>query len=100
MQKQINLFSGISELRLMQLLSTGPLSAHQLEEAIQHAVRCTSCVSTESLYLALHQLQSRNWIEADWSSSSRMYSLSPIGLRHLKIESEDMDRYSRVLHCE
>jgi DNA-binding PadR family transcriptional regulator len=55
-------------------------------------------VEEGALYPALHRLEARGWIEAEWGISAtnrraRYYSLTPAGRRSLKAETASWRRY-------
>ena len=55
-----------------------------------------------SLYPALHRLEHRSWIKAEWGVSelgrrARFYSLTAAGRRQLAIETENWGRLSEAI---
>lgn len=55
-----------------------------------------------SLYPALHRLEHRGWIKAEWGISelgrrARFYSLTASGRRRLEIETENWARLSEAI---
>jgi DNA-binding PadR family transcriptional regulator len=56
-------------------------------------------VNQGSLYPALHRLEQKGWISADWGTRennrrAKYYRLTPIGERRLAQELESWDRFS------
>jgi PadR family transcriptional regulator, regulatory protein PadR len=59
-------------------------------------------VSDGSLYPALHKLEHRGWIKAEWRSSdnnrrAKFYSLTRTGRRHLERETAEWERLSGAI---
>ena len=55
-----------------------------------------------SLYPALHRLEHRGWIKAEWGVSelgrrARFYSLTAAGRKQLEIETENWGRLSEAI---
>jgi DNA-binding PadR family transcriptional regulator len=59
-------------------------------------------VSDGSLYPALHKLEQRGWICAQWKATenkrrAKFYSLTGLGRKHLERESENWERLSNAI---
>ncbi len=59
-------------------------------------------VSDGSLYPALHKLEHRGWIRAQWKASennrrSKFYSLTPVGRKQLEKEAANWNRVSAAI---
>ena len=55
-----------------------------------------------SLYPALHRLERRKWVRAEWSASetgreARFYTLTRLGRKQLEEERENWDRLSAAI---
>ncbi|PYT91901.1 MAG: PadR family transcriptional regulator, partial [Acidobacteria bacterium] len=77
-----------------------------ISERIQQISRDVLQVNQGSLYPALHRLEHRGWIKAEWGISelgrrARFYSLTTSGRKQLEIEFENWntltDAIARVL---
>jgi DNA-binding PadR family transcriptional regulator len=53
-----------------------------------------------ALYQALHRLEGRGLLEAEWGLSdnnrrAKYYTMTPAGRRHLRVESSTWEQYAR-----
>jgi DNA-binding PadR family transcriptional regulator len=59
-------------------------------------------VGEGSLYPALHRLEERGWVDAEWRLSennrrAKFYSLTTQGRRQLKAEADHWSRFTRAI---
>jgi PadR family transcriptional regulator PadR len=69
-----------------------------LEQISRSVVR----VSEGSLYPALHRLEQKGWLRAEWKQSEtgrevKFYSLTPTGRRQLAVEKDSWARLSGAI---
>src|SRR5262245_52311929 len=90
------------ELLILRTLSAGAQHGH----AIGHHIRRTSeellKVETGSLYPALHRLEAKGWISAEWALSdkgkrARYYRLTALGRRQLESEQSKWQAFARAM---
>lgn len=80
------------------LARRGPLHGYALATQIETMSDATLRVEEGSLYPALHRLEERNWVSAEWRLSeskrrAKFYSLTAEGRRQLKAETETWARF-------
>jgi transcriptional regulator len=73
-----------------------------ISERIQLISQDVLQVNQGSLYPALHRLEHRGWIKAEWGVSelgrrARFYSLTGAGRKQLEIETENWGRLSEAI---
>jgi PadR family transcriptional regulator PadR len=90
-QNRIELLQGTLDLLILQTLQWGPQHGYGLSQAIRINSGDVLQVDTGSLYPALHRLERRKWIAADWKVSDcnqrvRVYRLTPAGKKQLVSE--------------
>jgi transcriptional regulator len=73
-----------------------------IAERIQQISEDVLQVNQGSLYPALHRLEHRGWIEADWGVSelgrrARFYTLTNAGRRQLALESSEWERMTTAI---
>ena len=79
------------ELMIMQTLKWGSMHGHGIGQSIRASSQDTIQVEHGSLYPALHRLEKRGWLEAEWKISeanrrARYYKLTPKGKKQLAAE--------------
>ena len=89
----IDLIQGTLDLLLLQTLSWGPAHGYAIARWIERLTGDMLQVGEGSLYPALHRLEEREWIEAEWRLSennrrAKFYQLTPLGRRQLRHETK------------
>ena len=90
----MNLLQGTLDLLILRTLKNGPLHGWAISERIQQISEDVLQVNQGSLYPALHRLEHKGSIAADWAVSelsrrARFYRLTAAGRKQLELESED-----------
>jgi len=105
-RQPIDLPQGTLDLLILKTLALAPQHGWGISERIQQISRDVLQVNQGSLYPALHRLEHRGWIKAEWGISelgrrARFYSLTTSGRKQLEIEFENWntltDAIARVL---
>jgi PadR family transcriptional regulator len=96
-QGRLDLLQGTLDLLILRTLQTGPLHGWAVSERIQQISRDVLQVNQGSLYPALHRLEHRDWIKAEWGISelgrrARFYQLTAAGRKQLEIETKDWEK--------
>lgn len=73
------------------------MHGYGISQRIQQISKDVLQVRQGSLYPALHRLEQRGWLKAEWGESdagrqSKFYSLSAAGRRQLLLERESWER--------
>jgi transcriptional regulator len=102
MPPSTDLLQGTLDLLILQTLVPGPLHGWGVAQRIQQVSAEVLQVGQGSLYPALHRLEYRGWIEADWGNSennrrAKFYSLTATGRKQLEEERESWDRLSAAV---
>ena len=98
----LDLLQGTLDLLILRTLQTAPLHGWAIAERIEQISQDVLQVNQGSLYPALHRLEHRGWISAEWGVSdlgrrARFYHLTAAGRRQLDTESADWDRLSAAI---
>jgi transcriptional regulator len=93
---------GAIELLILKTLSWGPRHGYAIAKWIQDTTDDTLRVEEGSLYPALHRLENKGAIGASWGVSdknrqAKFYSLTPLGRRTLRAESESWTRFADAI---
>jgi transcriptional regulator len=97
-----DLLPGTLDLLILRTLRTGPMHGWAISERIQQLSQDVLQVNQGSLYPALHRLEHRNWIAADWAVSelgrrAKYYTLTAAGRRQLAVETGEWERMSDAI---
>lgn len=92
-QARVDLPQGTLDLLILRTLALEPQHGWAISERIQQVSRDALQVAQGSLYPALHRLERRGWITAEWGISennrrARYYTLTREGRRRLAAEAE------------
>jgi len=101
-ESRLDLLQGTLDLLILRALRTGAMHGWAISERIQVLSQDVLQVNQGSLYPALHRLEHRGWIKAEWGVSelgrrARFYSLTAAGRRQLDVETENWDRLSAAI---
>jgi transcriptional regulator len=82
---------------ILRALTRGAMHGYAVAEFIQQASDDALRVEEGALYPALHRLQLRGALRAEWGTSdnnrrAKFYRLTPIGRRELEREAAEWDR--------
>jgi transcriptional regulator len=92
-----DLLPGTLDLLILRTLQTDSLHGWAISERIQQISRDVLQINQGSLYPALHRLEHRGWIAAEWAVSelgrrAKYYRLTPSGRRQLTVEADAWER--------
>jgi PadR family transcriptional regulator PadR len=98
----LDLLQGTLDLLILRTLRAGPMHGWAISERIQQISEEVLQVNQGSLYPALHRLEHRGWIKAEWGISelgrrARFYQLTAAGGKQLELESKNWDRITAAI---
>ena len=101
-QKTDLLKQGTLELLILRLLRTGALNGWDIMQRIRLVTGEVLIVTPGALYPALHRLEARGLIAAEWGASennrqAKFYKLTADGRRQLAAEAEAWERFSHAV---
>ena len=96
-EKKTDLLQGTLDLLILQTLQWEPRHGYGISQAIRTGSGDVLQVDTGSLYPALHRLERKKWIKADWTVSEynqkvKTYQLTVAGKKHLAKERSNWER--------
>lgn len=102
MSKPSDLVQGTLDMLLLKILALEPLNGFAVSERLKQISGDVLQVSDGSLYPALHKLEQKDWISAEWKTTennrrAKFYSLTRLGRRQLEKESENWSRLSTAI---
>ena len=102
MDPRLDLPQGTLDLLILKAVSLEPQHGWAISERIRDVSRAAVQIPQGSLYPALHRLERRGWIRANWDTSdtnrrAKYYELTATGRRQLKSEAEDWKRLTAAV---
>jgi PadR family transcriptional regulator, regulatory protein PadR len=93
---------GTLDLLILRIVSLGPTHGYAIGQRIQQISRDVLQVQQGSLYPALHRLENRGLLKADWNETetgreAKFYRLTARGRKHLKDETESWARLTGAI---
>ncbi len=93
----LNILRESLDLLILKALTGGPKHGYAISEWIDDATGSVLLVEEGTLYPALHRLERRGWIAAEWGVSennrkAKFYSMTPAGRARLRAESRVWQR--------
>jgi transcriptional regulator len=102
MQERIDLPQGTLDLLILKTVALGPQHGWAISERIQQISRDVLQVQQGSLYPALHRLERRGWIKAEWGVSennrkAKYYALTRAGRKQLETDADAWRKLSTAV---
>jgi transcriptional regulator len=102
MPSSTELLQGTLDLLILQTLAAGPMHGWGVAQRIQQVSNEVLQIGQGSLYPALHRLEYKGWIQADWGNSennrrAKYYALTATGRKQLEEELEGWARLSAAI---
>ena len=102
MPSKSDLPQGTLDVLILKIVALGPVHGYAIAQRLQQISRDVVQVPQGSLYPALHRLENRGLLTADWKESetgreAKFYSLTSKGRKHLEIETEDWRRLAEAV---
>jgi len=94
----MTLLQGTLDLVVLRALAFGPRHGYQVARWVHGATEGTLSVDDGALYTALHRLEKRGWLKAEWGVAetgrrAKFYALNAAGRRQLVAEEKTWARY-------
>jgi transcriptional regulator len=100
--QRLDLPQGTLDLLILKALSLQPMHGWAISERIHQVSRATLQIPQGSLYPALHRLERRGWIKAEWGASdnnrkAKYYELTRTGRKQLEAEADAWSRLAAAV---
>lgn len=97
-----DLLQGTLDVLLLKIVALGPLHGYGIAQRIRQISKAVLQVQQGSLYPALHRLEKRGWLRAEWGEAetgheAKFYSLTKAGRKQLHTETSNWDRLSEAV---
>ena len=98
----LGLLQGTVDLLLLRALQPGAAHGYAVSRWVRERTEGVLTIEDAALYQALHRLEGRGWIEAEWGLSdnnrkAKYYRLTPIGRRQVRAEISLWKRYAEAV---
>ena len=102
MAENLELLQGTLDVLILKTLSWGPRHGYAIARWIRDTTDDVLRIEEGALYPALHRMEKRGWIEAEWGLSennrrAKYYQLTAQGRRQLGAEATSWSRYSEAV---
>src|SRR5919202_154864 len=99
----LDLLRGTLDLLLLKTLSWGPMHGFAIVRWIEDVTRERLQIEEGALYPALHRMEAKGWLEAQWgytekNRKAKFYRLTAAGRRQLATEVSKWTRYSEAVN--
>jgi PadR family transcriptional regulator, regulatory protein PadR len=100
--KKTDLLQGTLDMLVLKALSRGPMHGYDVVRWIHETTEDALRVEEGSLYPALHRLEERGWIDAEWGLSdnnrrAKYYELTRAGRKQLAVETSNWRRITEAI---
>ena len=97
-----DLLQGTLDVLILKVVALGPTHGYAIAQRLQQMSGDVLQVQQGSLYPALHRLEKRRWLTAEWAASetgreARFYTLTKLGRRQLDEQRANWDRLSAAV---
>jgi transcriptional regulator len=97
-----DLLQGTLDMLILKVVALGPIHGYAISKRIAHISKEVLRVQQGSLYPALHRLENRRWLTADWREAesgreAKFYTLTAAGIKQLEVEELDWERLSTAI---
>ena len=97
-----DLLQGTLDVLILKIVALGPIHGYAIAQRIRQISRAVLQVQQGSLYPALHRLEKRGWLRAEWGEAetgreAKFYALTKAGRKQLEAETANWDRLSEAV---
>jgi PadR family transcriptional regulator PadR len=90
-QEKAEFLKGTLDMLILKIVAAGPIHGYAISQRIQQISKDFFQVPQGSLYPALHRLEERGWLDAEWKDTNtgreaKFYRLTRNGRRQLETE--------------
>lgn len=102
MAPRTELLQGTLDVLILHSLTVGANHGLGIARRVEQLTRGTFQVKPGSLFPALHRLEEKGWLAAEWGESenhrkAKYYRLTKAGLRQLRAEKENWERVALAI---
>src|SRR6266498_1269037 len=100
--EKTDLLQGTLDMLILKVVALGPVHGYAIAQRLNQMSREALQVQQGSLYPALHRLEDRGWLKAEWRNAesgreAKFYALTKAGRKQLEIEQKDWERLIQAI---
>jgi PadR family transcriptional regulator PadR len=97
-----DLLQGTLDLLILQVVALGPVHGYAIAQRLQQTSKDVLQVQQGTLYPALHRLEERGWLKAEWRDTdagreAKFYDLTRAGKARLEHERSEWERMAHAI---
>ena len=97
-----DLLQGTLDLLILKVVALGPIHGYAISQRIREMSREVLQVQQGSLYPALHRLEEKKWLKAEWGATesgreAKFYALTTAGRKQLEAEEASYERLTGAI---
>jgi PadR family transcriptional regulator PadR len=101
-QERSEVLKGTLDMLVLKIVACGPIHGYAISQRIQQISKDFFQVPEGSLYPALHRLEDRGWLQAEWEDTetgreAKFYTLTRTGRKRLSMEMANWGRLSEAV---
>jgi PadR family transcriptional regulator PadR len=100
--EKTDLLQGTLDMLILKIAALGPIHGYAISQRMQQISHEVLEVQQGSLYPALHRLEKRGWLKAEWRASesgrdAKFYALTKAGRKQLETETAQWERLAAAI---
>jgi transcriptional regulator len=101
-EQKTELLKGTLDMLILKIVALGPIHGYAIAQRIQQMSREFFQLQQGSLYPALHRLEDRGWLKAQWRPTdtgreAKFYALTKTGRKQLEAEVVNWERLTAAV---
>ncbi|HXX22736.1 MAG TPA: PadR family transcriptional regulator [Terriglobia bacterium] len=101
-EQKAELLKGTLDMLILKIVALGPIHGYAIAQRVQQISREFFQLQQGSLYPALHRLEDRGWLEAEWRPTdtgreAKFYALTKVGRKQLEAEVANWERLTAAV---
>ena len=102
MPPSVDLLQGTLDFLILKTVTWGPMHGFEISRWIKKTTDSALAIEEGALYPALHRMERRRWLEAEWALTennrrAKYYQLTKLGRDQLKAQEGEWRRYVAVV---
>src|SRR5260370_38817253 len=98
-EQKSDLLQGTLDMLILKIVALAPIHGYGIAQRIRQISKDVLQVQQGSLYPALHRLEKRGWLKADWGEAetgreAKFYSLTKVGRKQVDAAAANCNRWS------
>ena len=101
-RESLGLVQGTVDVLILKTLTWAPMHGYGIAQWIRQRTDGALAVEDAALYQALHRLERKGWVDAEWGVSdtnrrAKFYHITTEGRKHLRTDVAELRRYVDAL---